>query len=45
MIAEPNLLYLFAAYTVVWVILFGYIAILKKRIADLTAKLRELVIS
>ena len=39
---DPNLTYLFAACSAVWVILFAYVAHLKKRSASLAEQLRHL---
>ena len=39
---DPNLAYLFAACTAVWIILFAYVAHLKKRSASLAGELRNL---
>jgi CcmD family protein len=39
---DPNLAYLFAACTAVWVILFAYIGHLKKRSSSLAEQLRGL---
>ncbi len=42
---DPNLAYLFAACTAVWVILFAYVAHLKKRSSSLAEQLRHLSFS
>ena len=39
---DPDLSYLFAACSAVWVILFAYLAHLKKRSASLARQLRDL---
>ena len=39
---DPNLAYLFAACSAVWIILFAYVVHLKKRSASLAEQLRDL---
>lgn len=39
---DPNLAYLFAACSAVWIILFAYVVHLKKRTASLAEELRNL---
>lgn len=39
---DPNLAYLFAACSSVWIILFAYLVHLKKRSASLSEQLRNL---
>ena len=39
---DPNLAYLFAACSSVWIILFAYVVHLKKRSASLSEQLRNL---
>ena len=39
---DPNLAYLFAAFSAVWIILFSYVVHLKKRCASLSEQLRNL---
>lgn len=33
--ASPNLIYLFAAYLIIWIVLFGYLLFLTQQISDL----------
>ena len=39
-----NLMYLFIAYTVVWIVLFGYIFYLTQQVGDLRKELKGLLI-
>jgi len=37
-----NLVYLFAAYTIIWIVLFGYIVFLSQQVGDLRNQLEVL---
>lgn len=37
-----NLVYLFAAYTIIWIVLFGYMFFLSQQVGDLRNQLRAL---
>jgi len=37
-----NLIYLFAAYTIVWVVLFGYLLFLSQQVGDLRSQIEAL---
>lgn len=37
-----NLVYLFAAYTIIWIVLFGYIVFLSQQVGDLRNQLEAL---
>ena len=39
-----NLIYLFVAYTIVWIVLFGYIFYLNQQVGDLRKELKSLLI-
>lgn len=39
---DPNLIYLFAAYTLIWVVLFGYLVRLRRREQELSQVVRRL---
>lgn len=41
--AEQNLLYLFIAFAVIWVVLFAYIFLLQQKVADLRQEVKNLV--
>lgn len=40
--AGPNLVYLFAAYTIIWIVLFGYMFFVSQQIVDLRNQLEAL---
>jgi CcmD family protein len=40
--AGSSLIYLFAAYAVIWIVLFGYIFYVSQQVSDLRAQLRAL---
>jgi CcmD family protein len=40
--AGSPLIYLFAAYAVIWIVLFGYIFFVSQQVSDLRAQLRTL---
>ncbi len=39
---DPNLTYLFAAYSLIWVVLFGYLVRLRRREQELSEIVRRL---
>ena len=39
---EQNLIYLFAAYTIIWIVLFGYMFFLSQQVGDLRSQLATL---
>lgn len=39
---EQNLVYLFAAYTIIWIVLFGYMFFLSQQVGDLRNQLAAL---
>ncbi|MGH2461761.1 MAG: CcmD family protein [Chloroflexota bacterium] len=39
---EQNLIYLFAAYTIIWIVLFGYMFFLAQQVGDLRSQLAAL---
>ncbi len=39
---DPNLTYLFAAYSLLWVVLFGYLVRLRRREQELSEVVRRL---
>ena len=40
--AGSGLIYLFAAYAVIWIVLFGYIFFVAQQVGDLRAQVRAL---
>ena len=40
--AGPNLVYLFAAYVLIWVVLFGYLFFVSQQVSDLRSQIRLL---
>jgi len=39
---SPTLVYLFAAYTIIWVVLLGYVFFISQQLKDLKAQLRSI---
>ena len=39
---EQNLVYLFVAYTIIWIVIFGYMFFLGQQVGDLRAQLQAL---
>jgi CcmD family protein len=42
MMAGQNLIYLFAAYLIIWIVLFGYTFYVSQQVSDLRSQLGEL---
>lgn len=38
----PNLIYLFAAYLIIWIVLFGYLLFVSQQLSDLRGQVRLL---
>jgi len=39
---QQNLVYLFAAYTIIWIVLFGYMFFMAQQVGDLRSQLEAL---
>lgn len=39
---EQNLIYLFSAYTIIWIVLFGYLFVMSQQVSDLRSQLDSL---
>jgi|GEM_PF-1705603 len=39
---QQNLVYLFSAYTIIWIVLFGYLVFLQGQLGDLKSQVRAL---